>query len=142
MSKHNLEVVLAAISPNLLQPGQSRVLLITREDGLLELPSQPLGDSESTIQVAADLLTRHTGLKARILGVGWVDLVPCPLADSVERLREQERVIAVPYAAMLPGEVVRLSQPRARWVTIGELLGGELTYLDHMDIISVACRRV
>ena len=143
---HHLEVVLVVTSPDLSKPGNSRFLLLRRGDGSYQLPTAQVGEDQSTIEVAADLLHRLTGLKARILGVGWVDLVPLPLADSVDRkVRDgsgcDTRFIGVPYGAMLPGEIVRLTDPAAKWVPLIEAFESPM-YLDHREILQGACHRI
>lgn len=150
---HNLEVVLVVTSPDLVRPGNSRFLLLTGEDGKYRLPCAGVRDDQSTLEVAADLLRAHTGLRARVLGVGWVDVVPLPLADAVTRTKRlvdsfdgedrsrDERWVGVPYGAMLPGEVVKLSDPAARWVTLAEAFAGQF-YMDHREILEGACHRI
>ncbi len=136
---HNLEVVLVLTSPDIVRPGQSKLLLI-QQDGKYHLPTASIGEQESSLQVAAKLLCDLTQMRARILGVGYVDLVPCPLADSVERKLDGVRVIGVPYGAMLPGEIVPLTDSRAKWV--GLLEAFQSLDGDDLEILQGACNKI
>lgn len=139
---HNLEVVLVITSPDLTKPGNSRFLLLKDEHGKFELPTAIIESHESSLEVAASLLHQLTGLKARILGVGWVDLVPMPLADSVDRKSSAgDRWIGVPYGAMLPGEIVKLNHLTASWVPLTEAFEGEFCF-DHKQILQATCHRI
>ena len=134
---HFLEVLLVVVSPNLREPGKAQYLLI-EEGGKLHLPTQDLGESQSSLEVAAQLLEGLTGLKARVLGAGWVDLVPAPIVDGVNRKVPNVglRVIAVPYGAMLPGELADLKNPDAKWVTLADAFARrDDFYMDHFDVL-------
>jgi hypothetical protein len=82
MPAHYVEVVLVVASRD--KSGQYSYLMHDR-DGELSLPAAGLGEQETTVDVAARLLKDLTGLKARLLGSGWVDLVPGPVADAADR---------------------------------------------------------
>jgi hypothetical protein len=136
---HSVEVLLVVASPEPGKKSGARLLLL-EEDGVLSLPRQLLGD-ETTFELAARLLAKTTGLKAKVMGKGWVDLVAAPLADATDRLTNGERTIGVPYGALLPGEVAELSDPRARWVSVGELFDKTFE-ADHLDIIQAVTPRL
>jgi hypothetical protein len=140
---HFIEVLLVVVSPNLRERGKAAFLLI-EDGGKLRLPSQDLGEDESSFEVAARLLDGLTGLRARVLGQGWVDLVPAPIVDAVDRTREvtddmgtwDRRFIGIPYGAMLPGEVVELKRPTATWVTLDDAFARQDDFhMDHLQIL-------
>lgn len=133
-----LEVLLGVVSPSLLKSGDTRFLLIQGYDGQYSLPSDYVGEHQSTLEVAAAILEYHTGLKARIMGVGWVDLAQCPLYDSVDRVVDGNRVIGVPYGAMLPGELVEPKSPHAKWVSLGDAFSSKFD-LDHFAVLQGIC---
>jgi hypothetical protein len=134
---HNLEVVLVVISPVETNRGRVRVLL-SRKGAVLHLPTLRLGQDETTVQAAAGLLKRHTGLDARLGGIGWVTLKPGPLADNIDRLDSSgRRVIAAPYSAFLPGEVASTSD--ADWHNLPEVLCHPF-FMDHREILAAAGR--
>lgn len=139
--KHNVEVVLVVVSPDLHQRGNARFLLFERGDGKVGLPMMGLRERWSTLQEAAYLLDYCTGIKARVGGEGWAELVPCPLADSPERLVDGERRIAAPYGVMLPGEIVQLTCDFARWAWLSEAPSLDW-YMDHKDILTAVCGRL
>jgi hypothetical protein len=134
---HFIEVLLVVVSPNLRERGNAAFLL-EEWDGKLRLPSRDLDGDESSLEVATHLLHELTGLKARVMGSGWVDLVPMPVVDAVDRKRPDMnlRVIGIPYGAMLPGEVVELKRPTATWVTLGDAFARQDDfYMDHFSVL-------
>jgi hypothetical protein len=141
---HKLEVILVVVSPSLVKGGTAR-FLVMREDGQLNLPVRELDEQESTIEVAAQMLNMLTGLRARILGVGWVDLVQMAIVDNVNRKFPEtgERYIAVPYGCMLPGEVTTLYHGRAKWLTLTEVTEAKASFFhDHYEILMAVCQRL
>lgn len=150
MPAHYVEVVLVVASRD--KSGQYSYLMHDR-GGELSLPSAGLGGQETTIEVAARLLKGLTGLKARLLGSGWVDLVPGPVADSADRkvLFEdsydgedrsvRRRTIAVPYGAVLPAAVAELTDPTLTWVPVADLFSKKFVG-DHLDIIQAVTTRL
>ena len=138
MYKHFVEVILVVASPTPGQPGQTKFLMVPK-DQLLGLPTGLLAEQESTIEVAARMLKYHTGIDARLNGTGWVHLVPCPLADHGNRKDGEHRIIGVPYGCMIPGLV---KTKDATWYTRPELLARTPLFLDHMDILTAVCKRI
>ncbi len=128
MVKHNVEVLLLVSA---LRDGQ--VLFLVDGDADLILPNEPLND-RSSLEAAASLLSAYTGLEARALGVGWVDLFQNPLVDNADRVFGSARYVAVPYACFLP-ESVPLK--RGQWLSIHELAERRFVH-DHQDILMKA----
>lgn len=145
---HNLEVVLVVTSPCVANPVNTKFLLLRSENGKLALPRREVGERESSLQCAASLLKELTGVQARILGHGWLDLKQCHLADNVNRVVAPmnpsgwedinclQRWIAVPYGCMLPGDVIKPLAANAGWLTFQEIVAEQPMYCDHMDILT------
>ncbi len=127
---HVIEVALAIASPS---KGNRTKFLLDMHFTDFGLPTAYLGEQESTIEVAARLLDRFTGLKALVAGLGWIHLWPQPLADSVERKVNGVRVITVPYGCLIPETRGHKS---GEWFTLSECVERGL-YMDHLEILKV-----
>ncbi len=148
--QHHVEVILVLTSPDLKSPALSKFLVLGGREKVC-FPYESLGEQEGTLGVAARMLESLTGLKTRIFGVGWVDLWQAPIADNADRVRPVNddpgvlagtaRWIGVPYAGMIPGDLVPIRDPNARWVTVTELMDGGM-FADHLEILRSTCNRI
>lgn len=120
---HNIEVVLVVVVVDPKNPSEMK--FVVHADSISDqfhLPTLVLGN-ESSIECAATILHNLTGLKAKLNGSGWVELVPGPIMDDKDRLVSGQRWIAITYGAMLPTDFVELKDKDARLLLITDLLG-------------------
>lgn len=141
MNKLAIEVVLVITCPALSGPAGTKFLL-TKRDGQRALPWTELGEQESTLEAAARLLVYQTGIRARMMGQGWLDLTPCPLADHASRIIGDKRVIAAPFGCMLPEQVITTKDPDSLWFSFPEILEFRPLFLDNLDILTAVSNRI
>ncbi len=138
------EVILLITAPNPYSAAESKFLLARKGDKLF-LPSDKLSEDESSIQCASRLLKVFTGADARLRGVGWIDLNPTPVVDSIDRKdADGTRWVAIPYWCMMPFEVTEKPfSKKDEWLTFTNLCEKKSEIgLDHFEIIMVISRSI
>ncbi len=135
-----VETTLVVVAVNFLT-GSPQFLVYEYGDRLA-LPHQVVPIDMTSLEVAARLLHTCTGLQAKLLGHGWVDLVQGPISDAANRTKQREvaeRWVAVPYGCMIP-EPVEVEKP-FQWLTLEEV-GRHVSYMDHLEILTTLATRV
>ncbi len=126
----NIIITLVLTAPNIANPTNTKFLLLEEND--IVLPTVLMvGIRTSLLEYISQLLAQHTGLQAKINGVGWVELVPAPL---YEELTPQERNVFVPFGGMIP-ETVELKSATAHWFTIAELMQNDKVRKTHLEVL-------
>jgi hypothetical protein len=160
--KQRIEVLLVLASPSLTEKGVVHYLMSVDSGGKLQLPSVLMAAHESSLVSAAKLLKDTTGLSAKLTGSGFIKLSQAGLFDDINRKRlitwnntwhgsggeadkykhvnSMERVIGIPYGAIVPHELVK-PDVGYKWVELSTMLQSEVLY-DHLEIIKSTSLRL
>jgi hypothetical protein len=137
---HNIDVALIVVMPSTSRRGEASVVLVEALNGKFALPITTMTQTQNTLQCASLLLKTTLGLEAKVFGAGWVDLKPCPLVDSVDRVADGERWICVPYVATIPEEMGVIG-PFCKKVPVMDLPTKTL-FFDHKEILIAALNHI
>lgn len=133
-----IETILVVLAPNVENPSDPLVL-VKVDDAGIGLLSSGLKEDETTLSSADKLLQNHLDVKARIGSSGWVELIPSPVVDNVGRVRNGERVIAIPYGCSIP-KMIKPKYTNLTWMKLSELLFSDLKFVDdHQEIFLSVC---
>lgn len=135
-----IETILVVTTPHPEDPSHPFVLTKRIEKQLLALPKATLTLEETTLSLADKLLQEILGVRALVGSRGWVQLISAPVADSVDRFLDGERVVGIPYGCVIP---TRLAVQRPyEWRPLVDVLFDPRDKLfgDHQDILMNVCK--
>jgi hypothetical protein len=133
--KQLIEVVLVVGSVNLNGGGISKYLVVNQE-----LPHQLLSPTETTLDLAATLLLNDTGWTAKINTVGWIPLHLGGVFDTVDRIKDGVRTLAISYGAIIPA-VINPTLP-AEWLSFQDIFEKKILLNDYLQILSTTSLRI
>jgi hypothetical protein len=125
-----VEVVLVLVAAYIQRRIDTKIAFI-KDNNQYILPREFLTNTTNTLNTAAYLLNRYTGMKAVVHGVGFVHLSQKKLVDNIERTEDGHRCIAVPYLGLIP-ELVPLPE-YLDWIPLSKLSSLPI-YNDHAQI--------